>query len=82
MCLRFHTLGYCFDDCAYKSGHGNLDSEEAAELKTFNDKAKENRSRFQNQRRGGGNQPREGTPNDNNTGNETNANGESIHPHN
>ena len=53
MCLRFHTLGYCFDDCAFKSGHGNLDSEEATELKTFNDKAKENRSRFQNQRRGG-----------------------------
>ena len=80
MCLRFHTLGYCFDDCTYKSGHGNLDTEEANDLKTFNDKAKENRARFQNQRCGGGNQPREGAQIDNNAGNETNANGESTTP--
>ena len=82
MCLRFHTLGYCFDDCNYKSGHGTLDTDEAKDLKDFNKKAKENRNRFQNQRRGGGNQPREEAQNVNNAGNETNANGESAIPNN
>ena len=43
MCIRFHTLGYCFDDFNYKSGHGNLDSDETKDLKTFTGKAKDNR---------------------------------------
>ena len=78
MCLRFHTLGYCFDDCNFKSGHGTLDTDEASDLKEFNAKAKENRNKFQNQRRGGGNHPREEAQHNTTTGNDTNANGEST----
>ena len=46
MSLRFHTFGYCFDDCNYKSGHENIDSDETEDLKTFTGKAKDNRGQF------------------------------------
>ena len=72
-----HTLGYSFDDCNYKSGHGSLDSDETEDLKTFTCKAKDNRGQFQNCCRGG-NDNRDITTNINPTGNATSAIGE--HP--
>ena len=77
MCIRFHTLGYCFDDFNYKSGHGNLDSDETKDLKTFTGKAKDNRGQFQTRCRGG-NYNRDITLNNNPTGNATNAAGEHL----
>ena len=46
ICLRCHTLGYCFPDCKYVSGHGPLDKEEAGELATFVNKARENKKAY------------------------------------
>ena len=28
LCLRFHTLGFCYQDCKYKTGHGELSTDE------------------------------------------------------
>ena len=75
MCLRFHTLVYCFDDCNYKSGHGSLDSDETEDFKTFIGKAKDNRGQFHTRHRRGNNN-RDITLNNNPTGNATNAAGE------
>ena len=31
ICMRFHTMGYCFSDCRYSSGHGVPSGEEERE---------------------------------------------------
>ena len=77
MCLRLQTLGYCFDDCNYKSVHDNLDSDAADNLKTITGKAKYNRGQFQTRRRGA-NDNRDITLNNNPTSNATNTAGD--HP--
>ena len=45
LCMRFHTLGYCFSDCKYKSGHGTLGDAETA-MKSFVAQARMNRQKF------------------------------------
>ena len=45
LCMRYHTLGYCFSDCKYKSGHGVLGAAEAA-MKTFVAQARANLPHF------------------------------------
>ena len=75
MCLRFHILSYCLDDCNYKSGHDNLDSDKTEDLKTFTGKANDNRGQCQTHHRGE-NDNRVITPNNNPTDNATNAVGE------
>ena len=35
MCIRWHSLGYCFEDCRFKSGHGKLDELEEKSLKNY-----------------------------------------------
>ena len=46
ICLRCHTMGYCFPDCKYVRGHGTLDNEEAQVLATFVGKARENKKAY------------------------------------
>ena len=46
ICLRCHTLGYCFPDCKYISGHGTLDNEEAQALASFVGKARVNKKAY------------------------------------
>ena len=52
LCLRFHTLGYCFQDCRYTSGHGTLNSQEEAEMVTAITQAHEIRATHQQQYQG------------------------------
>jgi len=35
MCLRFHTLGFCFGDYKYKDVHKSMDTDEARYLCTY-----------------------------------------------
>ena len=77
MCVRFHSLGFCFRDCKHKEGHGTLDAEETTLLKNYFEGARSSRRNFQNgrnrngndQRNGGGGQqqrqPQAGNPNAN-----------------
>ena len=78
MCLRFHALVFCFRDCKHKEGHGTLDADETALLKTYVEGARSSRRNFQTghnrnsneQRNGGGGQqqqrqPQAGNPNAN-----------------
>ena len=44
-CLRYHTLGFCYPDCKYKSGHCVLTPEEEGKFTEF---MKEARSNLQN----------------------------------
>ena len=46
ICLRCHTMEYCFQDCKYASGHGTLDQEEAQKLGDFVNKARENKKEY------------------------------------
>ena len=46
LCMRFHTMGYCFRDCKYVKGHGVLSSGETAELATFMASARQERKKF------------------------------------
>ena len=91
MCLRFHALGFCFRDCKHKEGHGTLDADETALLKTYVEGARSSRRNFQNgrnrngndQRNGSGGQPQQrqpqaGTPNANR---DAENNGESRRGH-
>ena len=50
LCLRFHTLGYCFEDCGYKNGHGQLDSNETSSVKAFVEAARASKSTFRSRR--------------------------------
>ena len=52
MCMRFHSLGYCFKDCRFTKGHGELDREETEEMEKFLLKARAARKRFQENQRG------------------------------
>ena len=46
ICLRYHTIGHCFKDCNFASGHGSLDSEEASEMAKFLEGVRESRKKF------------------------------------
>ena len=52
LCLRFHNLGYCFDDCGYKQGHGQLDDSETNALKSFVEAAKAAKATLVRRRQG------------------------------
>ena len=45
-CIRFHSLGYCFKDCRFMKGHGELDNNEAQGIVNFMDKARERCKKF------------------------------------
>ena len=69
MCMRYHTLGYCFKDCKYHKGHGNLNEEETQDMATFLTNAREVRAAFTNRRKrnrngenNGGETPTPNTP--------------------
>ena len=47
MCLRWYTLGYCFEDCKYTRDHGINDNEEHANLKMYMCAAREERAGLQ-----------------------------------
>ena len=51
LCLRFHTLGYCYPDCKYRSGHGVLSQEEEKQMKEFMHEARRNLQAFQNRKK-------------------------------
>ena len=50
LCLRYHTLGYCFEVCGYKSGHGQLNDAETILVKTFVETARSAKAVFRNNR--------------------------------
>ena len=52
MCMRFHSLGYCFRDCRFVKGHGELDTKETGEMEQFLGKARAARNKFQEKQRG------------------------------
>ena len=42
LCLRFHTMGFCFNTCKYSSGHGSISPSETTKLSAFLEKARAN----------------------------------------
>ena len=52
MCMRFHSLGYCFKDCRFANGHGELDADETKDMEKFLGKARVARRRFMENQRG------------------------------
>ena len=50
ICLRFHTVGFCYSDCFVKEGHGKLSEEEGTRLQEFTKKARAARGEFQAKR--------------------------------
>ena len=59
MCMRFHSVAYCFRDFRFAKGHGELDPEETGEVERFLGKARAAQKKFQeNQRDRQGYRPR------------------------
>ena len=52
ICLRCHTLGYCFINCKYASGHGPLNQEEAEGLAKFLEGAREAKKKYLEKKKG------------------------------
>ena len=52
MCMRFHSLGYCFNDCRFVIGHGKLDDDETKDMEKFLVKARAARKKFLENQRG------------------------------
>ena len=61
LCMRFHTIGYCFSDCKYKSSHGVLGDAEPA-MKIFVAQARTNRQQFCRNGNNNRDQPQDNTP--------------------
>ena len=59
--MRFHTIGYCFSDCKYKSGHGVLGDAEPA-MKNFVAQARANRQQFRRNGNNNRDQQQDNTP--------------------
>ena len=53
MCLRFHSVGFCYNDCRVSQGHGTLDNEEAQAFKEFLRAARAARENFLQKRKVG-----------------------------
>ena len=43
LCMRYHTMDYCFKDCKYLNGHGTLKEGEAADMARFLSTARQGR---------------------------------------
>ena len=54
LCMRYHTMGYCFKDCKYLKSHGNLNNEETVGMANFLATARQGRKKFFAGRGGGG----------------------------
>ena len=52
LCLRYHVLGHCFQDCKFKSGHQKLSQEDEAKLSEFLSSARQALAQFQQRRKG------------------------------
>ena len=52
LCMRYHTMGYCFKDCKYLNGHGTLKEGEAVEMARFLSTARQGRKQFLSNRGG------------------------------
>ena len=76
MCLRYHSLGFCFSDCKVANGHSKLDNDEASDFLAFLTKARAKRSTYQQQQRRGRSR------NPPNAGNATNQGGENNNNNN
>ena len=61
LCMRFHTLGYCFSDYKYKIGHGTLGDAEP-EMKSFVPQARTNLQQFCCNGNNNREQPQDTTP--------------------
>ena len=48
LCLKFHTLGFCFKEC--KFAHGALADNETTKVKNFIKSAREGRVKYKNRR--------------------------------
>ena len=59
MCLRFHSLGFCFGDCKHITGHSDMDADETADFCQYVTTARSNNSQ---QRRGNGNRNQDTNP--------------------
>ena len=46
ICLRYHCAGFCFRDCRFAGGHGNLEKEETSELVKYMDECRGARKKF------------------------------------
>ena len=51
--MRYHTMGYCFSDCRYSSGHGGLTEDEKSKLNKFLTGVRSGRKAFLDGKRGG-----------------------------
>ena len=71
ICLRFHTLGFCFGDCKYKNGHGSLDTDKTRSLSIYIISARENRKNYQQIRNKHGNQDQRNSGTNRNNSNNT-----------
>ena len=47
MCIRYHSLGYCFKDSRFVKGHGELDPKKTSEMERFLGKARAARKKLQ-----------------------------------
>ena len=50
ICLRFHSIGFCYNDCKVHNGHGTLTEDEAKQFKEFIKQARAERDNFQRKR--------------------------------
>ena len=54
ICIRYHSLGFCFGDCKHEKGHSDMDNEEGTEFCQFVGTARTSHAAFR-QRRGNNN---------------------------
>ena len=53
LCMKFHTMGFCFTDCKYRSGHGRLSEDEKVMMSKFLTGVRNKRKAFVDGRKGG-----------------------------
>ena len=61
MCARYHSLGFCYNDCRASNGHGKLSDEEASDFKQFVEAARHARESYNQRRSEGGRFPQKET---------------------
>ena len=74
LCLRYNTLGYCFEDCGNKSGYGQLNDAETILVKIFVDTARSAKAAFRESRGNVRNNNNSNSYNNNNNHNNNDGN--------
>ena len=57
ICARYHSIGFCYNNCRTSNGHGKLSDEEASDFKQFVEAARHARESYNQRRSEGGRFP-------------------------